>query len=58
MENFAQISVMKLNLDYRLWRCKYVFCYLLNYISHYVYLLYKAFKQTVFVDIVNGKNIL
>ena len=49
MENFAQISVMKQNSDYNLWKMKILFCYFLNYISHCVYLLYIAIKQAVFV---------
>ena len=49
MENFAQISVMKQNLNFNPWEMKTLFCDFLNYISHYVYLLYEAFKQIVFV---------
>ena len=46
MENFANISVKKPNLDHDF---KNIFCDFLNYISHCVYLLSKASKQTVVV---------
>ena len=49
MENFAQISVMKQNLYYNPWEMKILFCDFLNYISHCVFLISKAIKQTVFV---------
>ena len=49
MENLAQISVMKQNLYYNPWEMKFLFCDFLNYISHCVFLISKAIKQTVFV---------
>ena len=49
MENFAQISVMKQNIYYNPWEMKTLFCDFLNYISHCVFLISKATKQTVFV---------
>ena len=49
MENFAQISVMQQNLDYNPWEMKVLFRDFLNYISHFVFLISKAIKQTVFV---------
>ena len=49
IENFSEISVMKQNLYYNPWEMKFLFCDFLNYISHCVYLLYKAIQQTVFV---------
>ena len=48
MENFAQISVIKQNLYYNPWEMKIIFCDFLNYISHCVFLISKAIKQTVF----------
>ena len=49
MENFAQISVMKQNLDYNPCEMENLFGDFLNYIFYCVFLICKAIKQTVFV---------
>ena len=49
MENFAEISVMEQNLYYNPWEMNILFCDIVNYIFHCVYLLYKAIKSTVCV---------